>query len=98
MAMADVHIPADYAIDALSMEAERRRKQKGLVRYSYGELVADTSPAEREAIAEAYRQKLIRAQKKGQYRVSTGNFLREDTDIREVESRICQKLETDTEE
>ena len=93
MPMADVHIPADYAIDALSMEAERRRKQKGLVRYSYGQLVADTTPAERETIAEDYRQKLIRAQKKGKYRVSGGVYQPRETSVREVEDRITQKLE-----
>ena len=91
--MADVHIPSDYAIDALSMEAERRRKKKGLVRYSYGQLVADTTEAERETIAEAYREKLIQAHKKGMYRVSAGGHLPQEASMREVEDAAIQKLE-----
>lgn len=47
-------LPADYAIDALALEAERRSKELGYP-YSYGKLVADTTPQQREKIAEEYR-------------------------------------------
>lgn len=95
MAMADVHIPADYAIDALCMEAERRRKQMGLVKYGYGQLVADTTRTERELIAEKYREDLIQAQKKGKYRVSAGRASMEDIPKGEAERNLCHKLESD---
>lgn len=88
-----VNIPADYAIDALSLEAERRRKLMGVPGYSYGQLVADTTPSERENIAEAYREKLIAARKKGRHRVSYGVAAAQETSLREVENAVCQKLE-----
>ena len=46
---------SDLAITALAVEAERRRKQKGLIRYNYGNLVADTTPEERQRIIEDYK-------------------------------------------
>lgn len=49
-------LPGDFAIDALSLEVERRKKRTGDYRYTYGRLVADTTPAEREAIVEQYRK------------------------------------------
>lgn len=55
-------LPEDYAIDALSLEAERRSKLMGRP-YSYGQLVADTTIAQRQEIAEAYRRGAVR--KKG---------------------------------
>lgn len=48
-------LPADYAIDALSLEAERRAKKMNRPDYSYGKLIADTTPEERERIADTYR-------------------------------------------
>ena len=48
-------LPEDYAIDALSLEAERRGRLLGRP-YSYGHLVADTTLAQRQEIAEAYRR------------------------------------------
>lgn len=86
-------IPGDYAIDALTLEAERRRKQKGIAKYGYSQLMADTTPAQREAIIEEYRQKLIAAHKAGKHRVKSGIMLRPETSAREVEDAVCQKLE-----
>lgn len=48
-------LPADYAIDALAMEADRRR-QLGHHQYSYGKLVAETTYEERQVLAEKYRK------------------------------------------
>lgn len=45
----------DLAITALTLEAERRRKAKGLLRYNYGDLMADTTPEERQRIIENYK-------------------------------------------
>lgn len=47
----------DVALTALAVEAERRRKEKGLLRYNYGDLVADTTPEEREQIVRKWRRK-----------------------------------------
>ena len=45
--MARKNLPADYAIDALALEADRRRKA-GIHQYSYGKLVAEgTLPVEK---------------------------------------------------
>lgn len=56
------------ALAALSAEAERRRVAMGRLRYSYGDLVADTTPEDRAAIVAQYRRerhrvvdKLVRA-------------------------------------
>ena len=46
-------LPSDFAIDALALEADRRRKLAGRP-YSYGQLVAATTEAEREALADRY--------------------------------------------
>lgn len=48
---------SDVALTALAAEAERRRKEKGLLRYNYGDLVADTTPEEREKIVRRWRRK-----------------------------------------
>lgn len=48
---------SDLALTALAVEAERRRKARGLIRYSYGDLVADTTPGERQQIIENYRRR-----------------------------------------
>lgn len=91
--MVEANIPADYAIDALSLEAERRSKLLGRP-YSYGQLMADTTQAERETIAENYRKALQKAHRKGRYRVSHSETLMPERDFREVEDAVCQKLET----
>ena len=49
-------LPNDVALLALTAEAERRRKEKGLIRYTYGNLVADTTPEERQQIVEDYKK------------------------------------------
>lgn len=46
---------SDLALTALAVEAERRRKARGLIRYNYGDLVADTTSEERQRIIEKYR-------------------------------------------
>jgi hypothetical protein len=56
-------LPADFAIDALTAEVERR-KTKGDYRCSYGKLVAATTREQREGIAEQYR-KNFRKHKRG---------------------------------
>lgn len=94
--MTELYIPGDYAIDALSMEAERRRKQMGVPKYSYGQLVADTTPAQREQIAEDYLERLKKAHKQGKHRVSAGMAAKE-TSLQEVEETVCQKLEANME-
>lgn len=48
-------LPADYAIDALALEVDRRAKKMNRPDYSYGKLIADTTPEEREQIADTYR-------------------------------------------
>lgn len=45
----------DLAITALAVEAERRRKNGGMIRYNYGDLVADTTPEERQRIIDDYK-------------------------------------------
>ena len=54
-------LPEDYAIDALALEADRRAKALGH-RYSYGQLIADTTLQERMEIVEAYRTEKSRAE------------------------------------
>lgn len=90
--MDTVNLPADYAIDGLSLEASRRAKALGRP-YSYGQLIADTTPEERERIVESYRVAAVEAQKRGRYRVNS-SYLRPERSAREVEDSVCQKLET----
>lgn len=47
---------SDQSLTALAMEAERRRKARGLIRYNYGDLVADTTLEERRQIIENYNK------------------------------------------
>ena len=54
-------LPEDYAIDALALEANRRAKALGH-RYSYGQLIADTTLQERMEIVEAHRTEKSRAE------------------------------------
>ena len=58
-------LPADYAIDALSKEAERRAKKMNRPDYSYGKLIADTTREEREQIVDAYRAECKRKRRRG---------------------------------
>ena len=58
-------LPEDFRVDALSWEAERRARELGRPDYSYGKLVAETTPEEREEIAEAYRTYFKRRYRKG---------------------------------
>ena len=64
-------VPEDYAIDALSLEAERRRRLLGRP-YSYGQLVADTTPEQRREIARDYRRALEKALRRGRRRAGSG--------------------------
>lgn len=66
-------LPGDYALDALAREADRRAKQRGDPSYSYGKLIADTTPWEREMIKDAYRAEERRKQGKS----STHSFFDE---------------------
>lgn len=47
---------SDLALTALAVEAERRRKARGLIKYNYGDLMADTTMEERQKIVERYRK------------------------------------------
>lgn len=85
-----IKLPADYAIDALALETDRRRKALGRS-YSYGKLIADTTPAQREQIAEDYRKAMAMGKKKGMYRVK-GNGLMPVQGQRELEDAVCEKI------
>ena len=60
----DDRLRGDFAIEALTAEVERRRKQpeKYGFRYSYGKLVADTTEEERVRIVDCYREGKQRSQ------------------------------------
>lgn len=85
-------LPADYAIDALALETDKRCKALGRP-YSYGQLIADTTPEQREQIAEDYRKAMVKTGKKGRHWVNTGAALMPEASTREVEDAVCQKLE-----
>lgn len=55
MEMKQKKLPEDYALDALAREARRREALLGRP-YSYGRLVSDTTPEERERICCAYME------------------------------------------
>ena len=57
----------DYSIDALALEADRRAKKLGR-RYSYGMLIADTTPQERQEISDQYRTKKLKSGETEKYR------------------------------
>lgn len=79
-------LPADYAIDAFALEAERRGKALGRP-YSYGKLVADTTKEEREEILSAYREG-------GRKRRSTKSvFMEKNEDAEEETVRKLQQAE-----
>ncbi len=56
---------SDLALTALAVEAERRRKARGLLRYNYGDLMADTTAEERQRIIENYKKARRRDPKAG---------------------------------
>lgn len=58
-------LPGDYALDALALEVDRRAKQMNRPDYSYGKLIADTTPEERELIADSYRAEYKRKRGRG---------------------------------
>lgn len=58
-------LPGDYALDALALEVDRRSKKMNRPDYSYGKLIADTTPAERERIADTYRTEYKRKRGRG---------------------------------
>lgn len=60
----------DYPIDALAIEADRRAKKLGR-RYSYGMLIADTTPQERQQISDQYRAKKLKSGETEKYRRSS---------------------------
>lgn len=80
---------ADIAIHALAAEAERRGKMRGLHNYSYGKLIADTTPEERKQIVEAYRRT-----KKHPTRAT----YRRNTSAEEAEQQIAKRLAESREE
>lgn len=90
--MGDVKLPADFAIDALALETDKRRKALGRP-YSYGQLIADATEAEREEIAEDYRKQFAKAGKQG-HRPKIGNALMPQQGLCDVEDSVCQKLTT----
>ena len=86
------YVPEDYAIDALTLEADRRSKAMGRF-YSYGQLVADTTPEERAAIAEDYRRKLEKAIRRGRRRVRSGSGVKvnDPADVRMDFDMECRR-------
>ena len=72
----------DYAIDALALEADRRAKKLGR-RYSYGMLIADTTPQERLEISEQYRSKKLRSGETEKYHRSSN---------KEAVRRVTEKI------
>lgn len=51
----------DHRMAALILEVERRRKQTGFHDYSYGKLIADTTPEQRQEIVDRYKENRRRA-------------------------------------
>lgn len=58
-------LPADFAIDALVAEVERRKHEPHRNGFSYGKLVAETTYAQREKIVEDYRRGVRRKGRSG---------------------------------
>lgn len=73
----------DYSIDALALEADRRAKKLGR-RYSYGMLIADTTPQERQEISEKYKKKKLRSGETEKYRRSS-----DKEDVRKLNQKIA---------
>ena len=70
---------SDINLTALAIEAERRRKERGLIRYNYGDLVAEITPEERQRIIDDYRKKLGRKKNK-----SAGERFQEPDDKKDM--------------
>lgn len=75
----------DYPIDALALEADRRAKKLGR-RYSYGMLIADTTPQERLEISEQYRCKKLRSGETAKYHRRS-----DKEDVRRVTEKIAAR-------
>ena len=75
----------DYPIDALAQEADRRAKKLGR-RYSYGMLIADTTPQERQEIAEKYRRKKLRSPETDKFQRN-----RAKEDMRRIKKKIAEQ-------
>lgn len=58
-------LPADFAIDALVAEVERRKNEPHRNSFSYGKLIAETTYPEREKIVEDYRRGVSRKDRGG---------------------------------
>lgn len=82
-------LPEDYAIDALSLEAERRSKLLGRP-YSYGQLVADTTQAQRQEIAEDYRKGVSRKKDRNAERYIMVN---DREDIKRIQQKTLEESE-----
>lgn len=78
-------LPADYAIDAMAREVERRRKLPGKHQYSYGKLIADTTEESRSLIAEEYRRSHGRS---GQKNTTTYQEPNDKEDLEKVIGQI----------
>ena len=74
---------SDIALSALATEAERRRKARGLLRFSYGDLVAETTLEERQEIIERYKKDRRRRGGKTGERFSKANDKEDLRAIRE---------------
>lgn len=70
---------SDINLTALTIEAERRRKLRGLIRYNYGDLIAEITPEERQRIIDDYRKKLGRKKNR-----STGERFQEPDDKKDM--------------
>lgn len=90
--MESVKLPADYAIDALALETDRRREKLGRA-YSYGQLIADTTQTQREQIAEDYRKQMEQAGRQGRYRVKGGSYMTQEKKLQDAEDDACRKFE-----
>ena len=83
-------LSADYPVDALTLEADRRAKKLGR-RYSYGMLIADTTPQERQEIIDQYRAKKLRSGETEKYRRSS-----DKEDVRRLTQKITALSDKDT--
>lgn len=79
-------LPADFAIDALALEADRRRKLAGRP-YSYGQLVAATTEEERTVLAEQYARRKRRREHRETYREQT-----EEQAVAELREKISGQM------
>lgn len=75
----------DYPIDALALEVDRRAKKLGR-RYSYGMLIADTTPQERQEISEKYKRRKLRSGETEKYHRSS-----DKEDVRKLKEKIAAR-------